>query len=478
MQVVAFTPSGGSVRSANTDPSGHYTLPNLAPGNYKVRFLDSPYITEWWNDKANQSSADLVAVAEGTDTPNTDAALVLGGSISGTVTDQATGLPLQSIQVSANTPAGGRLGEVWTDSSGHYTIGGLPAGTYDIYFWHWTYAPEWWDNQSDQGSADPVVVALGVDTPNIDATLGVGGTISGTVTDQATGLPLQNVWVGAYPPAGGWVRDARTDSSGRYTIVGLTAGTYKVEFWDAVHMTEWWNDQADQGSADPVAVTQGTDTPNIDAALAIGGSISGTVTDEATGLPLQGVNVAAFTPAGGWVQSDATDSAGHYTVGGLHTGDYKVQFWHSSYVAEWWDDKTNFGAANTVAVVQGADTPGINAALAVGGSISGTVTDEATGLPLQGVNVAAFSPTGGWVNSASTGADGTYTIGGLPTGDYKIRFWSSTYVAEWWDDKPSDTAANLAGVVNGKDTANIDRGARVGWLDLGDGDRGGYRHPT
>ena len=61
---------------------------------------------------------------------------------------------------------------------------------------------------------------------------------------------------------------------------------------------------------------------------------------------------------------------------------------------------------------------GIDAQLSTGGSISGTVTDEA-GDPLAGVHVTLGSPD---ASAAVTEADGSYQIGALAAGSYTVRF--------------------------------------------------------
>lgn len=56
------------------------------------------------------------------------------------------------------------------------------------------------------------------------------------------------------------------------------------------------------------------------------------------------------------------------------------------------------------------------------GSISGVVTDSATGDPLADVSVTAYDADGAEVTSAATEADGTYMLGGLPAGTYSVEF--------------------------------------------------------
>ena len=79
-------------------------------------------------------------------------------------------------------------------------------------------------------------------------------------------------------------------------------------------------------------------------------------------------------------------------------------------------------AGTAVAVTAGTTTSGINAALLVGGAISGTVTAASDGVGLGNVYVAIFSGANqiayGW-----TAGDGTYTIAGLPpSSNYLVCF--------------------------------------------------------
>ena len=59
------------------------------------------------------------------------------------------------------------------------------------------YAVEWYNDKGWSGAADAVPVVLREETPNINAQLGYGGSISGQVTDAVSGLPIANVTVRA-----------------------------------------------------------------------------------------------------------------------------------------------------------------------------------------------------------------------------------------------------------------------------------------
>ena len=101
------------------------------------------------------------------------------------------------------------------------------------------------------------------------------------------------------------------------------------------------------------------------AALAAGGSISGTVTDAETLEPIQGVDVCTFSLDGGEVWDCAeTDAAGEYELEGLAEGEYGVEFWapYLGYATQFYDNETRWEQADPV-VVGSEPVTGIDAAL-------------------------------------------------------------------------------------------------------------------
>ena len=90
------------------------------------------------------------------------------------------------------------------------------------------------------------------------------------------------------------VRYGENILTGAFIISGLAPGDYRVGvFVDTAGSAlagEYYND-SDWDGADPVSVTAGATTPNIDFGLDAGGSISGTVTRESDGTPIAGADV-------------------------------------------------------------------------------------------------------------------------------------------------------------------------------------------
>lgn len=150
------------------------------------------------------------------------------------------------------------------------------------------------------------------------------------------------------------------------------------------------------------------------------GSISGTITDSVTGLPIAGAKVTA----GGCGRQATTGDDGTYTIANLAPGSYTVRAMkcHAYYAKSY---------PTPVRVEQGQAVTGIDIALKPmgggggSGSISGTVIDAVTSEPIVGAKVTA----GGCGRQAVTGDDGTYTIAGLADGSYTVKAMKSGYTS-------------------------------------------------
>ena len=128
-----------------------------------------------------------------------------------------------------------------------------------------------------------------------------------------------------------------------------------------------------------------------------------------------GVQVALeATDGSGESGTTTTASDGTYTVSGLAPNSYTVEFdpVGQDYVDQFYNDETEIGSADTINVAAGSTQNGIDATLAAGASISGTVTDGG-GSQLGGIEVHVVA-TDGSGNGGTTfaGSDGTYSVGG------------------------------------------------------------------
>jgi hypothetical protein len=346
------------------------------------------------------------------------------------------------------------------NSDGQYTISGLPSGSYRVAFYPeegGNYLVQYFNGKSAEGEANPVSVTAGSETSGINAAVAPGGEITGRVTG-AGGTPLMNVEASAHSTTGGYGGEAYTNANGEYTIAGLPSGSYTVVFSPANesgYITQYYNGKSSEGEAEAIGVSAGSQTAGINAALqpaSSGGQITGRVTSAAHGTPLQGVEVSAEKSDG--YGSALTNANGEYTISGLTNGSYIVTFSPASgtnYLTQYYENKSTSGAANPVVVSAGSPATA-DAALVAGGEITGRVTSAAGGAPLSGAEVSAYDAAAEAYGSASTNANGEYTIPGLPTGSYTVRFFpasESNYLVQYYAGTSIEADATPVSVTAG-----------------------------
>jgi hypothetical protein len=202
------------------------------------------------------------------------------------------------------------------------------------------------------------------------------------------------------------------------------------------------------------------------------GQISGTVTSASGAVPIEGIEVCAFsvdTEAG---ECEETDAQGEYIISGLPSGEYDVEFSASTqsklnFIPQYYDAATSFASAQPVPVTAELTTSGIDAKLQEGGQITGKVTSAPPGnTPIEGIEVCAFPAHEGLegFGCATTSASGEYDISGLATGEYDIEFSSPLgffsgkeldYVRQYYEGATSPAAAKAVPVTAGSTTPLI-----------------------
>ncbi len=467
--VVAGATVSIDAASATTDAAGQYSIPGLDPGPHSVYFRGpsgSTMVPEYYNNASSYVAATALVLSLGQVLTGIDADLAAGGNISGTVT-QTGGAPLANASVLVDSTYGGSTS---TSASGTYTVTGLSPGYHRVCFraaYGVLLAPRCYGTTTfDMNQATPIAVTAGSTTPNINAVLASGGSISGTVT--ANGVPVAGAYVSGYSSgfSSNWVA---TDAAGHYVIAGLPAGAYQVSFSASGYLYQYYPDALDFATEVRVAVGSGAVT-GIDAHLTAGtsssyASVSGVVTGPG-GTPVPGATVFVQSATGGGY-STATDGAGAYLVTYLSAGSYKVLATAPTGVnlaPTYLGDTGDAAHATTLAVTAGGASTGKNIHMVTGGSIAGTVSLNGS-TPVAGATVSATTLSGGTsiyggtYATATTDALGHYTIVGLSAGPYSVRFdppYQSSLVGEFYNHQAEQFTASTVSVVIGAVTANID----------------------
>jgi uncharacterized repeat protein (TIGR02543 family) len=345
--------------------------------------------------------------------------------ISGRVTNGGGG-GIGNVGVNATDTVTGISAGAYTSSNGNYTIPNLPTGSYKVEFSATSdgYLGQWYSNRPTMETADSVIVVSQNTSTNINAVLQSGGQIAGRVTNGSGG-GIANVWVSVYDSAVTTeLSGTHTDASGNYTIRRLQTGSYKVKF-NAVNAgypdPQWYNNKSDSASADAISVTAPNTVSGKNAVFADNLSISGRVTNSG-GIGIQNVLVYAIDSVSGSSKGSAqTTASGDYTIGNLSAGSYNVQF-----VGNTGDYSTQWYTNNPIVLTPSVPATGISMALTPGGSISGRVLSASTGTGIPNVKVQAYVGGGVFLTEvATTSSTGSYTIQGLASGSYKIRFYGA-----------------------------------------------------
>lgn len=414
----------------------------------------------------------------------TAAAAPLPGDIGGKVS-RSDGGGVKGIDVLAYRDDGlGRhqVAGTTTGDGGLYTLTGLAPGTYWLQFFDpsGVYVTEFFNNKPTMAAADPVEVAAGQSVANINAVVASLGSYSGRITNAAD-KPISGIEVTAFLPdgTGGWQVAGATHSGadGKYSIGSLQPGAYKVGFADPSgrYLAEYYDNKRRLATATDVIVIAGQITKNVNAELAFPGSILGKVSVKEEGTGLQGIRVSAYMSdgKGHWDQAGAavTQNGGAYIIQDLAAGTFRVEFVDSQghFLKQVYNGKAKLSEGTDIQVVAGKATANIDAQLVEAALVTGKVTLP-NGKGAAGMRVYAMRKTAsGWEQAgrAITSASGTYIIGGLPAGKYRIKFVDPVgkYVTEYFKDRrlPSDaTLITLkAGDVRKRVSARLALAGRV-----------------
>jgi len=491
---------------AMTDDDGTYTLEDLWEGTFYVEFMDSMYLSQFYDGQTSLRDATSIPLYAGQDRTGVNAQLQLGASVSGQVTNM-NGDGLGDIEVEALLRVDGDYGaysissinSAVTDSSGYFFIDGLYSGSYTLRFTDLggTYLTQYFDGQATLGQADFVVLIAPNNHPEpFNVTLQEGAAISGTVTGL-DGQGREDIAVQVLTYADGidfhhanFVTEVVTGADGDFVAGGLLDGRYvlRATCQSGNYVSQYFDGQSFIENADPVSTSVGSPASGIGFVLEPAGAITGRLVCS-DGQPISEVNVIAYakqdggTFRGTW-SSDCCCDAGEFRLGGLPEGDNILRF-NTFEAPGGWDFAIDqfFGrvtAKDEAAPLHvSADTP-INLGdivLLNAGTVTGVVTDE-DGNPLEGISVYVVSegpdffecndPVCGdacieyWRVAAgdgpvSTNDQGEFLFRGLGSGSFAVKFndFSNTFATQFYDGVSGFDDAYWIDVTVEENTPNI-----------------------
>ncbi|WP_224165156.1 carboxypeptidase regulatory-like domain-containing protein [Arthrobacter sp. StoSoilA2] len=456
--------------TAYINSDGSYKFIGLQPGSYKLKFAgsDTGALDQWHSNAESFATATAVVITSGQDLTGINATLVKGATISGKITAPA-GVTLEntSVYVYKTTDPDSYVASASPGSDGSYKIIGLPAGTYKVKFGGYNTGAleQWHSNTASFDTATVITAATGQDVIGINATLVKGATISGKITAPA-GVALNSTYVDLYraDDADSTVVSAWVDSDGNYKIIGLTAGTYKLDFTGYNHgaLDQWHSGATTFDTATPITLTTGQDLTGVNATLVKGATISGKITAP-VGVTL-GYNTYVYAYSASYssspVGSVSVSSDGSYKIIGLTAGSYKLKFsgYNTGALDQWHSKAATFETATAIALTTGQDLTGINATLVKGATISGKIAAPA-GVDLTNTRAELYKTSDSYspVASAYANADGTYKFTGLAAGSYKLKFsgYGTGTLDQWHLRATSFDTATVIALVTGQDLTGI-----------------------
>ncbi len=472
-----------AVGQATTTVAGTYVIGGLRAEPHRVQFSDprNEYLPQVFNGAATLEEGDDIEVAAGATNANVNAELRRGAMIEGTVRDAATGQPLADIAVELwieGESGWSQAAFAFTDPDGRYRFAPLWPGTYVVQFWDMdgNYADQYFDGATVFGDATRIHLSWGEQRTNVNAAMTSAARISGRVT-SSLGAPLADILVQALVEADGdwWLsRATTTDPDGRYEVRGLAAGVYRVLFWDenGEYGFQVWNGVSFVEDGSNIVLAAGQAVSGIDAVLPLGARLGGRITDldGQTPLPGIGVQLYGYAPAGwrsNYLPFVVTEADGSFLLAGLPPGTFRLEFLDETaeYLPEFFAASVTFEGASNLVVAAGEALTNLTMRLTRASRIRGTVLRPG-GRGRGGIEVVAYqreSNGAPWraVSSAVSGEDGSYELGGLRAGTYRLLFHdpSGVYADVVFDGAPdldsgtdvvvgmTQTVANVAAVV-------------------------------
>ncbi|WP_019144674.1 Ig-like domain repeat protein [Aeromicrobium massiliense] len=454
-----------------------FAFKHLGPGAYKLQFTakdGTPYKSTWHNLGAkNIEEATEITIQESSTQRVHDVPplMEMGGEVSGTVLDHTAGSGLNGFRVylyevsDRNAPPKLVRDQLTytndtTSTKGTYSFSGLGPGTYKV-------------RVNDEGENDYVStwvkdnVMNGADTA-ADATaytvaassmkhvnkkialkrgLVIGGTVSGASGGAQVQAQLYTAVDGTFKPFG---KPVSTTDQGVYARPGLRAGTYKIGFTDLrtapVYRERFYVSSDEVEKATPVTVLT-ADSKGNNITMPNAATISGKVSGGEDSLT--SVKAVAYRRTGTGdetkytaVRTAAVSATGDYLITPLPAGDFKVRFVDEArkYAPVVYDKDAAGGVPSLpvgteLALTDGQAKTGVDVKLPASAILGGKLNHDA---PQADLTVTVYRLGGelglesGFVPikeiplGTSDVQPASWSLNGLPTGEYRVRVADST----------------------------------------------------
>lgn len=470
--------------SSTTDINGRFRIENIEPFGYQVIVRATGYVEQRYGAAPGPGKGTAVRVHANETTQGITVRLTRDNIISGRVT-LVTGEPLLRMQVSAvrrvfdetGWPTLRSVASAETNDRGEYRIAGVPEGRYYVRATPpikslidsedrraqslrqpippkptpGLYAPMFYPYSPVLATALAIDVKAGVETRNIDIAMAPGRdfTVSGRVSDPEAPYAEAHIAM-LYPanqPFPASLQSATVAKDGTFNIANVPPGSY----WVMARVDRRYTREQSELAMSPgttrdqlpplpptgaaLVKVVDSDISNVQITILRDTLIDGQITAENGPASVDAVTVAfhRFDTVGGL---DATPSGiflrgnnGKFQYTNLTPGEFWLTV--SNVPPGFYVKEGKFGDLDVLnrafAFTSKLSSP-LSIVLARGGIVGGTVTDAA-GLPVaaQQVVLVPDRPTDrkDFYKTATTAANGSFTILGVAPGDYRVFAWST-----------------------------------------------------
>ncbi len=451
---LSFPLTGNTAAQGTTDDNGDYSVPTFA-GKYTVQFASPDGLQQFAYGALDPQSATLFAVTAEHDTEVDDSELGTG-TVTVTGVNAKTGVAVKAFCVYVDS-------QYVCTKNGTAVVPNVRQGNEQIqvtatnpkYIWA---APQ------------HVAVVAGQNVA-FQESFQPGTLVKTTIVDSTTGAPVAGACVLAFvpgytvwPDGGG----SCSDDTGAITIGPLAPGYSDSLFVTAPYQSAYgdqWVGADGHGTgmeqnALVIKATAGKTVTIGNIQMDQAGSLTGTVTDKATGLPIKSAGVGRNTfSAGSGAAGDivATDASGRYTLTNLGPYQWPIFTNANGYASQWSGGVGNRYAATTVQITSGA-TATYNVAMSAGPHVTGTVS-KSDGTPLGQAGMIAIynAKTGDTMGFTWSNPDGSFSLPAIGKQNVRIEYWfqdlSGTY--DGWYGGPTEAQAQVVYVSKAGATVNI-----------------------
>ncbi|MGE5456830.1 MAG: T9SS type A sorting domain-containing protein [Methanococcaceae archaeon] len=410
----------------------------------------------------------------------TDVSLATG-SISGTVFNSDGVTPVNYTFLELYNEYGEGINYTFTTAStGNYEFTSLWPGKYLIAIENGPVTEQYYNGADDWRNAELVEVGQDAHVQNINfIRKNYSGFISGKILNNS-GEPIKNCYVMLFTEENNSIASVLSDSTGFYLLGPVKAGGYKLmtEILDEQnYISQFYKNSEYFDAGETVTVKEKDTVKNINFSLKPGGLISGLLLGE-NGDTIKQNSCILYNRDKKTFYNNVNDQSGRFYFGGLKPGLYSIHCTNydmNEYVAQlWYPDKTSFSEAAEIEITSTESKTGLKMVLPSGGNITGKLTYSGL-FSLSRGYMDVYDKDHEYITRGIINEDGTYSIGKLGTGEYKLFF--HTYVDfsangnepvdQWFPEASDFYNAGTVKTVAGATIPNINFSLKQGGCIIG-----------